>query len=469
MSLRSPLDIDARNNSVFVVLLRALDGTTHTDINATITVTDFQDTPPVFLSPRTAEISRTAKVARTVFTVSARDGDYGPVLRPVTYSLLANPGSYFLLGSSTGALQVTKSLLTAPALISLQIEACESGTASSFLTCTTITLTLTLKANQPPLFSSPGYFGSVEENSPNGKTVLSNIVVTNPEQDEYGYITLSLSQYSDVFTLSSVGGLNILTTALTVADSSALDYESNQKTYSFQIIASESQSPDKLNTSVSVVINITDANDNYPQFDRTSYSRQLRETAVPGTEVITITATDADSGYNGLQGVRYKITGNGAERFQCNTRTGRIIVAPCLSPGRTPCLDYETQQRYQLTFVAKDRLGEGLETTVPLDIELLNENDNVPVFKQKQYSSFIKEGETVPTPPVKVEAVDPDGSQNPLLYSIVGGDPNNVWQIGPQNGIVKANNPIDYEAIPGGGDRYELTVLASDGLNNVTA
>ena len=61
---------------------------------------------------------------------------------------------------------------------------------------------------------------------------------------------------------------------------------------SFQLIARETQSRDRLSSEAFLTVTIKDANDNPPEFDQTSYTADVSETARGGTPVITITVSD---------------------------------------------------------------------------------------------------------------------------------------------------------------------------------
>lgn len=90
-------------------------------------------------------------------------------------------------------------------------------------------------------------------------------------------------------------------------------------------------------------------------------------------------------------------------RFQVDSVTGQVTVRPCATPGSGNCIDYEQRRQYDLTFIARDSFGEGLQTAVPLTIRIRNENDNTPRFLVRNYTSFINEGDTIPNPRVIVQ------------------------------------------------------------------
>lgn len=90
-------------------------------------------------------------------------------------------------------------------------------------------------------------------------------------------------------------------------------------------------------------------------------------------------------------------------RFQVHSKTGVITVAPCPTPGRGNCLDYETRPTYFLSFQATDDNGDGQMSVVPLTISLADSNDNPPKFLQKIYTTIIDEGNTEFVPLLQVQ------------------------------------------------------------------
>lgn len=62
------------------------------------------------------------------------------------------------------------------------------------------------------------------------------------------------------------------------------------------VVACQDSGKTPLSSTVSVYINVVDVNDNAPLFDPMSYSNELYENATVGTSVVTVTATDLDSG-----------------------------------------------------------------------------------------------------------------------------------------------------------------------------
>lgn len=90
-------------------------------------------------------------------------------------------------------------------------------------------------------------------------------------------------------------------------------------------------------------------------------------------------------------------------RFNVDKNTGIISVALCSNVGKVPCLDYETQSNYYLTYIATDDNGNGQSNSVTIMVMVTDSNDNPPIFIQHSYTSLIDEGVTTFEPPLIVQ------------------------------------------------------------------
>lgn len=110
-----------------------------------------------------------------------------------------------------------------------------------------------------------------------------------------------------------------------------------------------------------------------------------------------ILASDSDSGVNGE--VTYSLEEDDEdETFLLNPVTGVFNV--------TRPLDYEVQQFYILTAKARD--GGGQASTVRVYFNVLDVNDNPPVFNTSVYSTSVSESLPVGSSIVAVGASDAD-------------------------------------------------------------
>lgn len=89
-------------------------------------------------------------------------------------------------------------------------------------------------------------------------------------------------------------------------------------------------------------------------------------------------ATDKDTGLFGS--IKYTgITGQGSEAFAIDPDTGLITVAMGSS------LDREMAAQLQLTINARDENGKGNTGVALLIVNLLDVNDNAPIFEKDAY------------------------------------------------------------------------------------
>ena len=78
-----------------------------------------------------------------------------------------------------------------------------------------------------------------------------------------------------------------------------------------------------------LIVNVSDVNDNKPQFDRNPYQFSVSENKALMYQVGFVSATDRDIGSNGM--LRYTIvSGVGKDDFSMNPDNGRISVARAL-------------------------------------------------------------------------------------------------------------------------------------------
>lgn len=73
----------------------------------------------------------------------------------------------------------------------------------------------------------------------------------------------------------------------------------------FQIVAEETVKYFAKSSTVDVVVNIKDSNDNIPEFESAQLQVSIPENSPIGTQVAWIKATDKDSGVYGTIGIRY--------------------------------------------------------------------------------------------------------------------------------------------------------------------
>ena len=80
------------------------------------------------------------------------------------------------------------------------------------------------------------------------------------------------------------------------------------------MIAEGNDASVKHSSTATITVQVLDVNDNLPKFENPSYKATVNESALPGTIVTTITATDIDSDMYGKNSIIYELEGDGADK-----------------------------------------------------------------------------------------------------------------------------------------------------------
>ena len=79
-----------------------------------------------------------------------------------------------------------------------------------------------------------------------------------------------------------------------------------------------------------------------------------------------------------------------------------VKVAYCATPGKANCINYERKKRFDLNVLATDEKGNGLTSNADLIINVIDVNDNNPVFDRGEYINSIMEGKIITLDPLIV-------------------------------------------------------------------
>ncbi|NXW64891.1 CELR3 protein, partial [Eurystomus gularis] len=231
-----------------------------------------------------------------------------------------------------------------------------------------------------------------------------------------------------------------------ISTKTKLDYES-QNNYILNISLSDGNATDY----ATVFIKVTDVNDNSPKFGVANTTVTILESMPAGTSVTSVSATDADEGFNGL--VVYTLKG-GEGRMDINI-SGSVLLEKEL--------DREKQAFYNLTVIASDQGQPMLSTALSLTVIIDDVNDNPPVFSASRYEASVPEDEVLGRALLTVSATDLDAGANALVkYRIVSQQPvtsSPVFLINLTTGQLSLSQQLDYETIK----QFEIEVEASDG------
>uniref|UniRef100_A0A8C5FWR0 Cadherin EGF LAG seven-pass G-type receptor 1 n=1 Tax=Gadus morhua TaxID=8049 RepID=A0A8C5FWR0_GADMO len=405
--------------------------------SVTVTVLDVNDNTPTF--PRRQyelRVSEDAAVGGSVLALSAVDRDANSV---VSYQITGgNTRNRFAISS-----QAAGGLLTLALALDYKQErqyvltvAASDGTRAD---STQVTINVTDANTHRPVFQSANYQVTLGEDQPAGATVVV-IAATDEDTGENARITYVMEDNVAQFRIHPATGA--ITTQV------ELDYE-DQASYTLAVIASDNGVPQKSDTAYVEII-VADANDNAPQFLRDLYQGAVPEDAPVYTSVLQVSAVDRDSGANGRISYTFQGGDDGDGDFFIETYSGNIRTARKL--------DRENVAVYSLRALALDRGVPPLRALVDIQLSVLDVNDNAPVFLTEEMVLSVPENSAVGSTVGRVAASDPDqGSNAQILFQIVEGNQQEVFQLDVFTGDLVALSELDYEARA----EYTLVVQAT--------
>ena len=419
VSLSSALDYERKSSYVFSVIVRDGNGG-HATSSLTVTVSDENDSPDFIGTPYSASLDEDVPIGTRVLQVSATDQDTSDTL---SYSLAGNNNSDFSIGSNSGIITTA---------VTLDYEAISSYSLTVSVTDGTVTVTQALSIsvtdkNDAPAFTAAPYSLTVQENT----TSNSLLTVSATDQDTADTLNfLLLGSGSEFFSIHLTSGVVALTTVL--------DYEvTSLYTLTVRVSASNGGV-----VTTSLTVTVSDANDS-PHFLGIPYSATVSENLPIATDVIKISAFDADGG----DSLSYSLSGTNSGHFQISSSSGLVET--------TQVLDYETVNYYWLTVSVSDG---SVSISTSLTLSVSNTND-APYVANLPGNVSVAEND-VTAAVIDVNASDPDGDNMTFSLSGTGSDD---FLINSATGLVTLNRALNYEIQ----ELYSLTVRVSDGAGGV--
>ncbi|XP_061582445.1 protocadherin gamma-A3-like [Cololabis saira] len=227
-----------------------------------------------------------------------------------------------------------------------------------------------------------------------------------------------------------------------------LDRE-KQSRLSLKLLGVDGGNPQKSGT-LSIDVNILDANDNAPVFNQTAYKASVTENAPKGTHVVTVKASDKDSGLNGH--VKYyfsKSNANLEEWFNIDEISGRISV----KKGT----DFEKDKKFEFRVEAKDQGG--LKDSSKVEVEIIDVNDNATVITVMSFTNPVSEDSPVGTTISIINIKDQDSTENGKIRCNIEGDVPFQIKTNVRNYYALITNAeLDREIM----SQYNITIIASD-------
>ncbi|XP_038547945.1 protocadherin alpha-8-like [Micropterus salmoides] len=411
--------LDREQKDKHTLLVTAVDGgkpQRSGTLNVSIIVLDSNDNRPMFSQEvYQITIQENVPVGTSVFRMNATDPDLdsngdieynlGKTLRRKVYDI-------FELDKLTGEIRI-KGVVDYEEndVYELDVEASDKGTPPLTGECRVIIKILDVNDN-PPEIEVTSLSNTVSEDS--SLEQLFHLLVTDRDTGVNGKIISHIS--NDVpFELKPSYKEN----TYSVVTKRFLDREEVSH-YEITIKATDCGEP-PLSIVKTLSIQISDVNDNRPQFSQNTLQFYLIENNVAGASIFSVSATDKDLNDNAV--ISYHIVREGSQNdimsfLNINSENGDILALKSF--------DFETLKTFQFQVVASDSGTPSLSSNVTVNVFILDQNDNAPVILYPVSSNGSAEGvEEIPRNVnaghlvTKVRAYDADiGYNGWLLFSL---------------------------------------------------
>ena len=407
-----------------------------TDVNVTVLVMDINDNPPVLVvTPEIVRVNESLEVATVLAVALTSDLDSPQVNGITTLTLfLAEsglPSSEFEISSATGEISSSVSLdFENVQQYSLIVTATDGG-SPRMSSSQNFTVFVSDVNDNPPVFEQEAYNITLSESLQVPAVIL---VLTASDADsgsnaDVEFRLVSVEPPHNLFMLSLNGELQV---------SSSLDFDLTQA-YDLVVMV-ENTVPGAAPDTATVHIDVTAVNEFPPVFSQDIYEASVRE-ELQGADVIQVMVNDSDLN----DGVFLSVDD---PNFRVGS-DGLVMTAVAL--------DRERISQFNITVIAVDDGVPAMTATALVRVEVLDINDNSPVFDPFRNISIL-ESTPVGTVLETFSATDADDGSNGMISSILLITPTVDFMLTSDGELVVANllNSSNTQT-------YLLTIQAQDG------
>ncbi|KAM9332539.1 protocadherin-10-like [Pholidichthys leucotaenia] len=455
--LQSPLDREQQ--SAHQMVLTAVDGGAPErsgTVQIDVAVLDANDNAPVFdQSFYRVRLAENAPKGTVVIRLNASDLDEGPNA-DIAYSFSGHAPTkvrqLFSVDPRTGEIKVKGVVDYEKARMhEIYVQAKDKGPSAVAVHCKVLVNVLDKNDNLPEVIltsvSTP-----VQEDAPPG-TVIAVISVVDRDAGENGNVDCEIPHHVPFQLHSSFKNYYTLVT------SDFLDREAAAE-YNITLTARDMGSP-PLFTRRTILVQVSDVNDNAPQFKQPSYTVYLTENNAPGASICSVTALDPDSGQNAY--LSYSVLEGDIQGMPVST-----YVSINSDNGNIYALrsfDHEQLKNFHVAVQAQDAGFPPLSASVSVNIFILDQNDNAPVIVSPTLRNGTAPGEAVPRSAdagylvTKITGADADAGQNSrLFYQLLQATDPGLFGVALYTGEVRTMRQLT-ETDP---SRHRLVILVKD-------
>lgn len=456
-----------------------------TEAHVIVDITDENDNAPSFTSSSyQATVQENVPIGTSILKVSAIDVD-SDNNGFVTYAIANTASQPFVIDPLTGVISTSEELdyELMKRWYHLRIWASDSGNPFSRVSECAVTITMINVNDNAPLFETVACNISIPQDLEVGMSIVDIFAVDYDELEQIHY-RIQLGNEDKLFSIDAVTGNIVLAQPIPsemllskqpsfILQITATDGKYSTETTSVTVHVTEKgkevirhcqetgvsrKQTEKLIETIKPVLSAQDEetfsdvhiiNHHSPKFSiGIPSSIDVREDFALNVSILHFKATDNDSGFNGR--LVYAVTsGNEDGCFTIDMNTGELKLI-C-------ALDRETKQFYILNITAYDLGTPQISAWKLLAVNVLDVNDNQPLFSQPRYVVSIPENTEVDKTIFKVNVTDCDQDDNGVVkYSLLTFT--NLFKVDEISGDVSVKGNLDRETYP----RYDLKIEARD-------
>ncbi|XP_037531484.1 protocadherin-10-like [Nematolebias whitei] len=315
--------LDRETEAVIELVLTAVDGGTPPKtgtLQIKVNVLDVNDNPPLFSKPLyKVQVMENANIGAVLLTLTATDSDEGvngQIEYYFTERARLNHLETFSINNNSGEITVKGTIdYEENQAFELRVQARDKGTPPRSAHCKVLVEVLDANDNAPEI-SVSSLMSPVKENAEIG-TAVAMVTITDKDGGKNGF-TICKIKDSVPFKLKS----NYKNYYSILVDG-PLDRE-HVSSYEIHVEAKDEGTP-ALSSSAKITIQISDVNDNPPQFTDSLISVYVKENSQTGTTIHKLTTTDLDLGENAKSIYRLINGSPKSPQITVNSETGDIV------------------------------------------------------------------------------------------------------------------------------------------------
>ncbi|XP_028656704.2 protocadherin Fat 4 [Erpetoichthys calabaricus] len=434
ITVTQPLDREITDR--YIVRVNANDSAWSVNTDVTIYVSDVNDNAPVFSQVSYVAVIPEPKVPEVVvLRVNARDSDIGLNGRIFYY---IKPSNKFFKVNVVNGNVITKQALNCQDFrrnrYSFTVVASDSGDVP-YYSEVNVTLIFIRYNDLPPVFQPYRPLMPIPSSVDIGTKVLR--LAANGSNSQIMEYSMSGGNASSFFEVEKDTGWIFVERSINL---------SLNMLYMMEVMATEKGIPSLL-SQTQVHFLVTGDNKFTPVFTSSNLTFSVPEDLSVGSVIGRASASDSDEGLNGC--LQYKIVKGSKNIFAINSRTGIITLIQSL--------DFEKCPSHHLEISAHDFGWKAKSSVVNVTIQVLDVNDNVPVFDTEQFIALIPENSPVGSKVIQLIATDLDSDRNAQIhYSLLQGN-TELFAIDSVTGVLVTLEVFDFELQ----QTFDLIAMAS--------